>query len=280
MSRRTRATAVRQRLATRHVRPEPPGDRRLTLVVPAYREAAHIGAAVERIGDELGPLVGPDQLEVIVVDDGSGDDTAAQARAAGAEVVVLPVNRGKGAAVRAGVARARGRAVAFTDADLSYEPAQVHRLLTQVEDGWDLVVGSRHHRETDTVVAAPPLRSIGGRVINAATRAVLLGRHDDTQCGLKAFRSDVAAVLFGRSRIDGFAFDVELFVLAERYGFSVVEVPVTVTNSDRSTVNVLRDASRLVADLARIHRGVGAGAYDLRPGELAHLVPGSEPGPP
>lgn len=280
MARRTRAATTRQRLAQRHVRPTPPGDRRLSLVVPAFREEAHIRSAVERIHAELGPLVGEGELEVVVVDDGSGDATAARARAAGAEVVVtLPRNRGKGAAVRAGVAQARGRTVAFTDADLSYAPAQVHRLLEQVEDGWDVVVGSRHHRDTATVVEPTRVRALGGRAINAATRLVLVGEHDDTQCGLKAFRSDVAAILFGRARVDGFAFDVELFALAEHLGFSVTAVPVEVANSDRSTVHVVRDAARLLVDLGRIRRAAGAGAYDLRPGELAPLSPGADAGP-
>src|SRR5690606_28251455 len=151
-----------------------------------YREADRIGTTVARIRDELAPTVG-DDLEVVVVDDGSGDRTAAAARAAGADqVLVQPVNRGKGAAVRAGVLAARGRTVAFTDADLSYPPAQVADLLAEVEDGWDVVVGSRVHTQTATLVRARRVRELGGRLINLGTHAVLLGAHRDTQCGLKA----------------------------------------------------------------------------------------------
>lgn len=244
--------------------------------MPAYREAERIGATVTRIREELGPLVGVAGLEIVVVDDGSGDGTAEAARTAGADqVVVQPENQGKGAAVRAGVVAATGRAVAFTDADLAYPPGQVHRLLVQVEAGWDVVVGSRYHHETTTVVPARRLREVGGRVINAATRIVLVGNHADTQCGLKAFRSDVARVLFGHSLVDGFAFDVELFLLTERYGFSLTEVPVQVENSDRSTVNVIRDAARMLVDLGRIRRSAGAGVYDLDPGDLDGLTPGA-----
>ena len=276
MSRRYRTALVRQQLAQRHRRPTAPGAVRLSVVVPAYREAERIGTTVARIGHELGPLVGPDDLEIVVVDDGSGDGTAEAARSAGAhQVLDQPANRGKGAAVRAGMMAATGRTVAFTDADLAYAPGQVHRLLEQVEDGWDVVVGSRCHHGTTTVVPAHRLREVGGRVINAATRTVLLGDHADTQCGLKAFRSDVARVLFGRTRVDGFAFDVELYLLTERYGFSLAEVPVEVENSNQSTVNVIRDGARLLVDLARIRWWSGAGIYDLEPGQLDDLTPGS-----
>jgi glycosyltransferase involved in cell wall biosynthesis len=277
VARADRAREVRARLAARPARPVAPGARRLSVIVPAYQEEARIAATVRRVRTELQAAVG-DDLEVVVVDDGSTDGTADAAREAGADqVLVQPVNRGKGAAVRAGVLAATGRTVAFTDADLAYAPAQLGRLLAAVEDGWDVVVGSRHHAETTTVVRARRLREVGNRLINAATRTVLVGGHQDTQCGLKAFRSDVAAVLFGHARVDGFAFDVELFLLVERYGFSLVEVPVEVENSDSSTVRVARDAARLLLDLARIRRDAGRGAYELAPGELDHL--GSVGGP-
>jgi glycosyltransferase involved in cell wall biosynthesis len=202
-------------------------------------------------------------VEVIVVDDGSTDGTAEEARTAGADrVLVHSSNRGKGAAVRTGVLTAAGRTIAFTDADLSYAPTQLEGLLETVESGIDMVVGSRKHDMTRTLVKAGRLREIGGRVINWLTHAVLLGNYRDTQCGLKAFRAEAARLIFQRSRIDGFAFDVELFVIAERNDLSVAEVPVTVVNTTRSTVRVVRDALRLVRDLFRIRRWSRAGAYE------------------
>ena len=271
------ATGVIRDLGERSPRPPSPGVHRLTVVVPAFGEADRIGATVSRLRAELedglrgqhshGPgsstATGATGVEIIVVDDGSVDGTAEAARAAGAaQVIVQPRNRGKGAAVRAGVAAARGATVAFVDADLSYAPDQLLRLLAQVEAGWDVAVGSRKHTDTTTLVRARRLREVGGRIINLLTHAVLLGRHRDTQCGIKAFRSDVAKALFAQSRIDGFAFDVELFHLAERHHLSLVEVPVEVTNSSRSTVSVSRDAVRLLRDLARIRRGAADGWYD------------------
>jgi putative flippase GtrA len=263
---------VRADLSTRVPRPPLVGAHRLSVVVPAYREADRIGTTVARLRDELGPLVEGD-LEIVVVDDGSGDATADRAAEAGADQVVrLPANRGKGAAVRAGMLTATGRTRAFTDADLSYAPAQVASLATEVEDGWDVVVGSRRHAETSTLVRARRLRELGGRLVNLCTHAVLLGAPRDTQCGLKAFRGDVATALFERSRIDGFAFDVELLHLAERDGMSVREVPVEVVNAERSTVRVVRDGAVLVRDLGRILRADRAGSYDL-PADATNAVP-------
>jgi dolichyl-phosphate beta-glucosyltransferase len=177
-------------------------------------------------------------------------------------VVVQPRNRGKGAAVRAGVLAARGRTVAFLDADLAYGPDQVRRVLAAVEDGWDMAIGDRSHPDTRTLVAAPRLRALGSRAINLLVYAVLLGAYRDTQCGLKGFRSDVARFMFSRARVDGFAFDIELLHLVERHQLSLVEVPVEVSNSDRSTVRAAREAARLVVDLFRIRHWAAEGRYE------------------
>jgi dolichyl-phosphate beta-glucosyltransferase len=248
-------------------RAAPPGGPRLSVVIPAYREGDRIGATVARVRDELADLDGG--LEVVVVDDGSPDDTAGAARAAGADLVVsYPDNRGKGAAVREGMVAATGRTVAFTDADLSYSPRQVLRLLVAVEDGWDVVVGSRQHTHTLTVVRRGRLREFGGRLVNVFTGLVLLGRYRDTQCGLKAFRRDVARLVFSNCHVDGFAIDVEVFHLVERYRLTLSEVPVEVENSERSTVHVVRDFTRLLRDLLGIRNRSRTGAYDADLGVL------------
>jgi len=250
-------------------RPPAPGEVRLSVVVPAFREADRIGDTVRRIRSDLSEVVAGGGLEIVVVDDGSDDDTAEVARDAGADVVVrYEPNRGKGAAVRTGVLAAHGRTVAFTDADLSYPPVQLARFLERIEEGWDVAVGSRQHTDTMTVVRAGRIREAGGRVINVLTGVVLLGRYRDTQCGLKAMRSDVGRLLFTHARIDGFAFDVEMFHLVERYRLTLTEVPVEVVNSSRSTVNVARDAARLVRDLFRVRAAARLGAYEVAPEEL------------
>jgi dolichyl-phosphate beta-glucosyltransferase len=237
---------------------------KVSVVVPALNEAARITATVEQLRSALGS-----SAQLIVVDDGSADDTAARAEAAGADAVIrLPHNRGKGAAVRAGVARATGEVVVFTDADLAYPPDQITRLVAEVAGSTAMAVGTRRHGDTVTLVRAGLLRDVGGRVFNLLVRRTLGTTHSDTQCGLKAFDRATASVLFGCGEIDGFAFDVELFKLAERFSVPVIEVPVTIANTTTTTVKVRRDALRMLGDLRRIRRHARDGTYDRRREEL------------
>ena len=256
MSRRPRPRC----LAVPTRRPAPVGEVRLSVVVPAYNESEVLADTIGEILSVLGDLDGG--MELVVVDDGSSDDTSMVAVGAGAhQVITLERNSGKGAAVRAGALAAKGRTVAFTDADLAYAPDQVLPLLDAVEAGWDVVVGSRHVAGSTAEVPASWLRRVGGRVINLLVRLVLAGDHADTQCGLKAFRRDVAELLFGETRTDGFAFDVELFALAERHRLSLLESPVRVVNSTSSSVRLTRDTFVLVLDLLRISWRLRRGGY-------------------
>ncbi|MET0728561.1 MAG: glycosyltransferase [Acidimicrobiales bacterium] len=257
-------SVVRRTIHERLPRPEAPGELRATVVLPAFDEASRIGDTIRAVRSALSDLAADGGLEVIVVDDGSADATADAALGAGADqIVVLPVNRGKGAAVRAGVSASRGRTVAFTDADLSYSPDQLATVIEQVEAGWDAAVGNRRHPDTTTVQGAGTVRDLGSRAINLVTAAVLLSRPQDTQCGLKAFRSDAAAVIFGLGRVDGFAFDIELLHLVERHELTLTEVPVQLASAERSTVRVLRDGLLLLRDVWRIRHWSATGAYEL-----------------
>jgi putative flippase GtrA len=251
-------TDTRRDLLVRHGRPDAPGDHRLTVVLPAYQEGPRIGAAVRAVREALADVA----PEIVVVDDGSTDDTATEAAAAGARVVQLQTNRGKGAAVRAGMLAASGRTVAFTDADLAYPPDLLRDLLVAVEDGWDVAVGSRWHRDSRALARPSLLRRVSSRLFNLLTATVLLGQYRDTQCGCKAFRSDVASLLFGHTRLDGFAFDVEVLHLVERYRLSLTEVPVQVTDGGSSTVRVGSAALGMIRDLFRIRRWGSEGAYE------------------
>jgi len=241
-----------------------PGRPRLSVVVPAFGEEARIARTVSTLRTAL-VGTGDDGVELVVVDDGSPDATARRAEEAGADRVIrLPVNRGKGAAVRAGVLSATGSTIVFTDADLSYPPAQLIRLRDEVERGWDVVVGSRRHIDTRTLMRSGRLREVSGRVFNLFTRAVLSRPFGDTQCGLKGFHHDAAHRLFSLGLIDGFAFDVELLWLAEHLGLTVEEVAVELDSADGSTVRLSVDALRMLRDLARIRRREAAGAYGPR----------------
>lgn len=235
---------------------------RLSVVVPAYREVGRIGTTVASLRDALAPAHSDGGVEIVVVDDGSDDGTADASRAAGADVVVeFPANRGKGAAVRAGMRASSGAVVAFTDADLSYAPDQILGLLEEVEQGADAAVGDRRHPDSVAVTDPSWLRRAGSRAVAAACRMLRLGRGHDTQCGLKAFSREAASELLDASVMERFAFDVELLYLAERLGMRVRDVPVEVVNSRVSSVRVASDGWALVLDMFRIRTRALLGRY-------------------
>lgn len=253
-----------------------PKEQRLSVVIPAFREQTSIANTIRRLRDELPQY--ESQLEIVVVDDGSGDETAARARSGGADQVISFVqNQGKGAAVRAGMLAARGKTVAFTDADLAYSPAQVALLAAVVEAGEaDVAVGDRHLAGSVAEVKAVALRRFGNRLVNRMVRLVV-GSRGDTQCGVKAFSSQAAQVIYSQSRIDGFGFDIEVFVLAERYHFDLLAKPVRVINSTSSTVKVVRDGLQLMFDLLRVAFWRATGGYPLRGEVLGQLQSGVAP---
>ena len=260
--RRVLFAAVRADQRVRIERPPLTGDVRATVVVPMYREPDRIGPNLRRLRDSLaGPL---GSIEIVAVDDGSGDATPDAARAAGADVVLVqPENRGKGAAVRRGMLAASGRSVVFTDAELAYPPEQLVELVEQLEAGCDVVVGNRRHPDALLRQGPPRVRELGSLVFNLVTHAVLLGHYRDTQCGLKGFRRDVARSSFSRTTIDGFAFDVEVLHIVEQDHLTLVEVPGVLDDDEASTISVLPVALKMVRDVVRIRRRSSAGRYAL-----------------
>ena len=232
------------------------------MVVPAYREAGSIGATVATLRAALASVHADGGAEIVVVDDGSDDGTAAAGRDAGADVVVeLPVNRGKGAAVRAGMQVASGAVIAYTDADLSYPPHQILDLLEEVEQGADAAVGDRRHPDSVAMTDPSWLRRVGSRIVGAVCRLLGLGRGRDTQCGLKAFSREAARELLDAAVMTRFSFDIELLFLADRLGMRVSDVPVKVVNSRNSSVRVASDGTDLVLDMFRIRTRALLGRY-------------------
>lgn len=195
--------------------------------------------------------------EVIVVDSASTDGTAAildqhQARERRLRMVRLPVNRGKGAAVRAGLLAASSELALVTDVDLSTPLEDIALLLLELQRGVDIAMGSRALAESAVLVRQPFHRELMGRTFNLLFRALTGLPWHDTQCGFKLLRRETTLRLFELQRVEGFAYDAELCVNADRLGLRVAEVPVTWRNDPDSRVKLVRSSLRMAYDLVWI----------------------------
>jgi dolichyl-phosphate beta-glucosyltransferase len=236
------------------------------VVLPAFNEVARIGACIERARAYLDAQSWASEL--IVVSDGSTDGTARVARQVGGtriRVIETTPNRGKGSAVRAGVLAAEADHVLFSDVDLSTPLAEVERFFVCHEEGADVVVGSRALDASDVQVRQAWWRESMGRAFNRIARRVVHVDMADTQCGFETFRRTAARAIFERTRIDRYAFDVEVLWIARGLGLRVAELPVVWRNDPHSKVHPVRDSARMLLDLVAIRRNAAAGAYGPRP---------------
>jgi len=230
--------------------PEP----ELSVVVPAYNEGERLAPSLRRILEYLRARGHP--FEVLVVDDGSEDDTAQRTRSFDEpELLVLRhlVNRGKGAALRTGVLASQGRRVLLTDADLSTPIEDLERLEPHLEHA-EVVLGSRAVAGADITERQPFYREWMGKIFNRVIRLLGVRGIRDTQCGFKLLDGEVARDLFIDLTIDRFAYDVELVWLARRRGYRVVEVGVTWADSSDSRVHPIRDSLSMLRDVMRFRR--------------------------
>jgi glycosyltransferase involved in cell wall biosynthesis len=231
---------------------------RVSILVPAYNESARLESTVIQLSASARAARLPH--EILVVDDGSKDDTPLllhrlATRIRELVVIRLPRNQGKGAAVREGLKRARGTYVVFTDADLSTPPSELAPALRHLERGADVVIGSRALPGSRLPIPQPLPRRLTGRIFNLAVRILLGLPYADTQCGFKGFRRDAARALARASSMNGFAFDVELLLLARRLGLAVTEFPITWSDRALSTVRVWTHAPQMFGSLLALkHR--------------------------
>lgn len=239
------------------------GNPFLSIVIPAYHEARRLPRALEELakfGDGLGF-----PFEVWIVVERGADETleiaaAFAARQAHFHVVDNPVQRGKGHAVRTGMLRARGEVVFYMDADLSVPLREVPAFIEylRMHPEVDVLIGNRQHAGSRITRAQSWLRRTMGQTFNRILQAVALAPARDTQCGFKAFRRAAAQAIFSRQRLDGFAFDVEVLLLAQRLGYRVADLPVEWINSPESKVRIVRDSLQMLRDAGSVRRLVDA----------------------
>jgi glycosyltransferase involved in cell wall biosynthesis len=247
---------------------------RLSLILPAYNEAPNLRRGIlQQVADYLAGQ--PYPHEVLVVDDGSADETASLVEAFAREhpsfTLLCEPHRGKAMAVRAAVLAARGRYVLFADLDLSTPLTYSEPFLQLLDGGWDVVIGSREAKG-GARLGAPVQRRIMGKAFSLLVRLLLLPGIHDSQCGFKAFRREVACDLFRSLRVFRAeagevsgprvtAFDVELLLLARKKGYTIREVPVLWRHVETRRVNPLLDSSRMLREVLTIWWNDSRGLY-------------------
>jgi dolichyl-phosphate beta-glucosyltransferase len=247
----------------------------ISVVIPAYNEEARLEPTIhETISYFRSRGV---EAEVIVVDDGSRDTTSDLVRRLAANfgeirLIRLAKNRGKGHAVRSGVVNAGGQLVLFADADGSTPISEIERLESALKDGAAIAIGSRAVASEGVEVRARWYRRVIGRAFHALVSLLTVRGIHDTQCGFKLLRAQAAQDLFSRMRMEGFSFDVELLMMAQRRGYQIAEVPVNWTHRSGSRVSLVTDSLRMARDLFVIRAYAVRGRY-----EAPHLTPLSVP---
>lgn len=239
-----------------------------SIVIPAYNESQRIVPTLNRVLSYIAEEGW--SAEVIVVNDGSRDDTAEVVRRYVETNPILrlvenPGNCGKGYSVRNGMLNARGDILLFSDADLSSPIEEAPKLFRAITQGADVAIGSRWLQADLQTERQPWHRQLFGRVFNLILRIVLGLKFKDTQCGFKAFNRRAAETIFPLQRIERWGFDPELVFLAQKHGFRVVEVPVRWAHDEKSTISPVRDGTRMFIEVLKIRWNALTGAYSARP---------------
>ena len=247
-------------------------DPTYSIVIPAYNEGARLGATLEKVLAYI-RTQGWD-AEVIVVNDGSRDNTADIVRSFAAKdpalrLVENPGNRGKGYSVRNGMLSARGRIVLFSDADLSSPIEEAPKLFKALEAGADIAIGSRWLRVETQTQRQPLHRQLFGRIFNLILRFTLGLHFADTQCGFKAFKLPAVQAIFPLQKIERWGFDPEILFLARKLKFKVQEVPVAWAHRDGTSINPLVDGFHMVVDMLHIRWNDLTGKYTADPAPAA-----------
>lgn len=239
--------------------------RSLSIIVPAYNEAARLPGTLRRIEEYVGEA-GWDFHEILVVDDGSTDSTVAGAEGFAANnpnirVLRNPGNRGKGYSVRHGMMKAKGEWCLFTDADLSAPIEELEKLWVALErENAEIAIGSRALDRSLIGVHQPGFRETAGKIFNQVMRTVTGLNIADTQCGFKLFRRTVVQEIFSRQTLDRFGFDVEVLFIAHKRGHRIAEVPVHWNHAEGSKVGALNGLHAFV-ELAKVRLNDLTGRY-------------------
>lgn len=233
----------------------------ISIVIAAFNEEQRIGKSLLKIKDYLDAQ--NFAYEIIIVDDGSTDNTKPvaigyQSKISNLKIISYPTNKGKGYALRQGILASKGESVLVSDADLSTPIEELSYMLPLISNHeYDVVIGSRALKPETIIKKQPWWRQGMGKIFNRIVRLLVLEGFKDTQCGFKLFSREAARTLFKNARVDRFAYDVEILVLAKKESYRITEMPVRWLNSPASKVHPVFDSLQMLFDLVKIRVRIG-----------------------
>lgn len=236
----------------------------LSVVIPVFNESNRIDKGLQEIIKFLKSQ--SYQSEIILVDDGSTDDTYTKAqsflkRVANFNIIRHQTNQGKGAAIKSGILKASGEYILFTDIDLSTPIAEIEKLLVGLENH-DLAIGVRRHPQAKVIQHQSFFRESLGHIFTKLTNVLVAPGIFDATCGFKAFRKSAARKIFNTSKLTGWAFDAEVLFLARKFGYSISQMPIVWANDEGTKVHILKDGTQAFIDLLKIRWWNIIGYYD------------------
>lgn len=237
----------------------------LSMVVPIYNEESRLLAPLPLVVQYLQSTF--EKWELLLIDDGSTDGTPdklleAEKLSPAIKILRNLKNHGKGAAVRQGFQQAAGDVLIFSDADFSTPPEECTKLLETLATGFDVAIGSRGLNESNVEVHQSWPRETMGKIFNVLIRSLLPLEFKDTQCGFKMFRKEAVELILPRMSISGFAFDVEVLMIAQLHQLRIAEIPVTWRNVRESKVHPIINSLEMLRDLLQIRYRLGMNAYE------------------
>ena len=238
----------------------------ISIIIPTYNEEQNIAENLRLLRDYLETI--PYDYEIITVDDGSDDSTCAKIEEATTPIspkirlIINKVNQGKGAVVKQGVLSAKGHYIFFTDADLPYNLSFIKLGLEKLQQGVEMVAGSRYETTTGKKTSPFQIRTLSSKVFRTIAHILIKTKAHDTQCGFKGFTRDVAILLFSRSIINGFGFDIEILFLANKFNVKIANLPVFYSGAEReSRVKVIKDSLKILLETVSVLVNNNTGRY-------------------
>ncbi|MBN1427795.1 MAG: glycosyltransferase family 2 protein [Anaerolineae bacterium] len=241
---------------------ESPEEPLLSIIIPAYNEENRLPASLEQVAAFVAAQ--SYAIEVIIVDNNSIDRTAEIAGQFAAEHpyarVLTEPRKGKGMAVRTGILDGRGEYLIFCDADFSMPVEEIGKFVPPALSNYDVAIASREAPGAQRI-GEPEYRHLMGRIFNLIVRIIAIPGIQDTQCGFKAFRREVAQVVFPLLTIGGWGFDVEVLFVSKQYGYKLIEVPISWYHKSQSRVSPMTDSAKMVWDVLRVRWNGLRGVY-------------------